>query len=114
MVTFRGACEDAQMDVTVVDNPEQNRFEARTPDGQVAGYAEYSRSSSSIMFTHTRVEDAFGGHGIGSKLVAGALDQVRERGLAVIPRCSFVRGYIDRHPEYADLVRTRSRSGGEA
>ena len=48
----------------------------------------------------------FEGHGVGSRLVQGALDDLRARGLAVVPLCPFVAGFIDRHPEYADLVTT--------
>jgi predicted GNAT family acetyltransferase len=42
--------------------------------------------------------------GLGARLVAGALDDIRARGLRVVPFCPFVRAYIRRHPEYADLV----------
>lgn len=98
------------MDVTVVDNPPAGRFEARTPTGEVAGFAEYTRSSSRIIFTHTEVDPAYKGTGVGSALAAGALDSARAQGLAVIPRCPFIKAYIDRHPAYADLVRRPSTS----
>ena len=45
-----------------------------------------------------------GGHGLGGTLVRGALDDVRARGGSVVPLCPFVRGWIDRHPEYQDLL----------
>lgn len=92
------------MDVTVVDNAAARRFEARTPTGEVAGFAAYTRSDRAVTFTHTVVEPAFEGTGIGSALAAAALAAVRAEGLAVIPQCPFIRAYIDRHPEYADLV----------
>jgi predicted GNAT family acetyltransferase len=57
------------------------------------------------VFTHTEVDPAFEGHGIGSALAAGALDDARRRGLVVVPSCPFIRAYITRHPEYADLLR---------
>jgi predicted GNAT family acetyltransferase len=47
-----------------------------------------------------------GGHGHGSTLVRAALDDVRARGLSVIPLCPFVKAYIEKHPEYADLLKT--------
>ena len=50
------------------------------------------------------VDPDAGGGGVGSTLVRGALDDVRANGRRVVPRCSFVRGYIERHPDYADLV----------
>jgi hypothetical protein len=51
------------------------------------------------------VPEELGGKGVGSKLVKGALDQVRSKGLKVIAQCPFVKAYIDKHPEYADLLK---------
>jgi len=93
--------------VTVQDNPEKSRYEAIDDSGVVAGYTEYQPDSADadvLVFPHTVVEDAFEGRGVGSALVRGALDQVRERGQKVRPDCPFVKGYIDKHPEYADLL----------
>ena len=57
------------------------------------------------MFTHTEVFDAFEGKGVGSALARGALDAVRADGTRqVLPRCPFIRGWIERHPDYQDLV----------
>jgi predicted GNAT family acetyltransferase len=92
-------------DVAVTDNPEQNRYEARV-DGELAGFAEYHLTRSSIVFTHTQVLDEFEGHGVGSALARHALDDVRAKGERdVVPVCPFIHGFIDDHPEYADLVR---------
>lgn len=87
----------------VTDNTELHRFEI-TADGEQAGYAEYVLTDGRIEFTHTVVDDAFEGQGIGGTLVKAALDQARERGLNVTPTCQFVKSYIERHPDYADLV----------
>ena len=56
------------------------------------------------MLLHTEVLPSFEGKGLGARLVAGALDDIRARGLRVVPFCPFVRAYIRRHPDYADLV----------
>jgi len=91
-------------DVQVTDNPAESRFEARL-DGVLAGYSEYETADDLIMFTHTVVADQFEGHGIGSALARGALDAVRADGTRqVLPRCPFIRGWIDKHPDYQDLV----------
>ncbi|HET8797191.1 MAG TPA: GNAT family N-acetyltransferase [Thermoanaerobaculia bacterium] len=45
-----------------------------------------------------------GGRGIAGALVKHALDDARARGLKVIPRCSYVRAYIEKNAEYRDLV----------
>jgi predicted GNAT family acetyltransferase len=88
---------------TVVDNPEAGRFEVHV-DGELAGVALYKRRGSTISFTHTEIDDRFEGRGLGSALVRGALDTARAEGAAVLPFCPFVRGYIERHQEYLDLV----------
>lgn len=89
----------------VSDQPDHGRFEA-TVDGEHAGYAYYRRENGVVTFTHTEVEDAYGGQGVGSRLVAGALDTVRAAGEAVRAECPFVRKYIERHPDYHDLLST--------
>lgn len=88
---------------TVADNPSTHRFEI-TVDGEVAGFAEYERRDEVVEFTHTVIDDAYEGQGLGSTLVRAALDGARDDGLKVIATCPFVASYIQRHDEYADLV----------
>ncbi len=90
-------------DPAVVDAPEASRYELRLGD-EVAGYAEYRRRGEATSFTHTLVEPEHGGRGFGSVLIRGALDAERAAGRAVLPYCPFVRGYIEKHPDYLDLV----------
>ena len=73
-------------------------------DGERGGYAAYRRMGDVVVFTHTEIDDAFEGHGLGGRLVGAALDTVRAAGEQVRPQCPFVKSYIERHPEYADLV----------
>jgi predicted GNAT family acetyltransferase len=94
------------MELTVRDNPEAGRFELVDGD-RVLGVAAYERRGDTVVFTHTEVDPEAGQPGLGSTLVRGALDEVRARGDKVIARCPFVRGWIERHPEYADLVADR-------
>ena len=91
------------MEPTVQDAPEAERYEIRDGD-RVLGIAAYRRRGDTVVFTHTEVDPDAGESGLGSRLVRGALDDVRARGGEVEPRCSFVRGYIERHPEYRDLL----------
>ena len=91
------------MDIDVTDNREGSRYEARA-GGDLAGSAEYRLGDGVVVFTHTVVDEAFEGHGVGSALARTALDDARERGLQVEPRCSFIRGWIDKHPDYSDLI----------
>lgn len=88
------------MDVT--DNRAASRFELPCDGGPA--FAVYQMDGDTIVFTHTVVPEAAEGHGIGSRLVAGALAQVCERGLKVVPQCAFVAAYLARHPDAADLA----------
>jgi uncharacterized protein len=92
----------------VSDNPQANQYEIEV-DGKVAGYVAYRRSGATIALTHTEVDRAYEGRGLGSVLVRGALDAARAEGTAVRPFCPFVRQYIGRHPEYLDLVPEEER-----
>lgn len=88
----------------VTNNTEANRYEIRV-DGTLAGFAEYMLSNGLITFTHTEIEPAFEGKGVGSTLVKEALDDVRAVGeRRVLPLCPFVKAYILRHPDYKDLL----------
>jgi predicted GNAT family acetyltransferase len=93
-------------DISTRDNTAAGRFEILVGD-EVAGFAEYSVAHGVATMPHTVIEEAYDGHGLGSKLARFALDTVRERGLQVRPLCPFIRGYIDKHEEYADLVHHR-------
>ncbi len=87
----------------VKDNQAASRFEMRSV-GAIA-FIEYERTGGGrIALLHTGVPEALSGQGVGSKLVRGALDAVRAKGLKVVPRCEFVAAYVERHPEYRDMV----------
>lgn len=89
--------------VSVSDAPDRKRYEA-TIDGAVAGYAEYLTTGPLTVFTHTEVEPAYEGRGVGSALARYALDDMRAREQQVLVVCPFVNQWIGRHPEYADLI----------
>ncbi|PZR51708.1 N-acetyltransferase [Xylanimonas oleitrophica] len=97
--------------VTVSDDPDRPAFLARLDDGTEAGGAYYRRRGDVVIFTHTEVDPAYEGQGIGTRLVAGALALVREAGGTVVPLCPFVRAWMDRHPEHDDLLHARTDLG---
>lgn len=90
-------------DVTVRDNPAELRYEVRRGD-TLLGQIRYRTEPGLVVLVHTDVATSVEGSGVGSALVAGALDDIRARGLRVVPVCPFVAAYIRRHPDYADLV----------
>ena len=90
------------MPSSVIDNPAEHRFELKA--GDLVAVASYALAPGVITFTHTEVPPALSGQGIGSRLAHGALEQVRARGLKVVPQCPFIAAYIAKHPEFSDLV----------
>jgi predicted GNAT family acetyltransferase len=89
-------------DYNIVHNTEQSRFEVEI-DGSLAVLL-YVLRPGKIIYTSTRVPRHLEGGGVGSDLAKTALEYAREKDLTVVPNCSFVRAYIQRHPEYKDLT----------
>ena len=98
-----------QPKIEIADAPERDRYEIRV-DGTLAGFAKYDRGPGQIAFTHTEVEDRFEGRGLGGKLIRFGLREAREGGLAVLPFCPFVKDFVQRHREYAELVPAARRA----
>jgi uncharacterized protein len=88
--------------VTVRQNAARNRFELDTDAGEALAF--YRLANGVMTFTHTEVPASLRGRGIGSALMRGVLDSVRAQGLKFIPRCPFVADYVERNPEFADLL----------
>lgn len=86
----------------VVNNPEEQRFEARV-DGRLA-FTQYQRAEGVIAYVHTEVPEDLRGEGIADALARTALEYAREQDLGVVPLCPFVAAYIRRHQEYQPLV----------
>jgi len=89
------------MSNNVRDNTERHRFELDA-DGHIA-FSNYRTADGVLTVLHTEVPKQLEGRGIGSALVRGVLEIARAQGLKVNALCPFVKGYLDRHPEYADL-----------
>ena len=87
-----------------MDRPEQRRYELMLAGEHVGELVYRNRGENVVAFLHTEVDPTAQRRGLGSALVAGALDDARRRGLRVVPLCPFVDAYVRRHPEYADLV----------
>jgi hypothetical protein len=91
------------VDVSVQDSPEQHRFQV-VVDGRTRGFAAYRQREGAIVITHSEVDPALRGQGVGQELARRTLDLVRERGDRVVAQCPFFARYIAEHPQYADLV----------
>ena len=89
----------------IVNNAAARQYEV-VYKGQTA-LLQYIERGAQIIYVHTEVPPELEGHGIAGALAKRALDDARAAGLVVVPRCPYVRAYIERHPEYADLVEAR-------
>ena len=87
----------------VVHNPAESRYEIHVA-GAVAGFTQYRDEGDVRDFVHTEIDDAYEGHGLGGQLARGALDAVRADGRKVIATCPFIKGWIEKHEDYQDLL----------
>jgi predicted GNAT family acetyltransferase len=87
----------------MADNPGDDRYEVRL-DGQVVGRADYRLDGQRVVIAHTYIHPAHRGQGLGAQMVQYALNDIRRRGLDLVPACPFVSDYVAQHPEYADLL----------
>jgi predicted GNAT family acetyltransferase len=86
----------------VTNNRDESQYELIV-EGHKA-LAAYRLEDGKVSFTHTEVPPELEGQGVGTRLVEGALEQVRAEGLRVVPLCSFVRHHVETHPEVQDLL----------
>ena len=92
--------------IEVVHEREARRFTV-TVDGALAGFTEYRerQGGEAFDFVHTEIDPAFGGRGLGGRLVAEALAATSELGRTIIPHCPFVAAWLRKHSEFAGEVR---------
>jgi predicted GNAT family acetyltransferase len=87
----------------VHNNRDRQRYEIRE-DGELAGFLQYNMRGGRLILVHTEIDEAHDGRGLASVLVRAALDDIRSRGLHIVPICPYVERFIGKHPEYDDLV----------
>jgi predicted GNAT family acetyltransferase len=101
-----------RLTVHVTDAPEQCRYEARV-DGELVGYTEYRHHDGTTLLALTVVPDELQNQGIGTELAKFAFDAARKAGKRIEPADPFIAGFIERHPEYAEMVHEKSIHLGE-
>jgi predicted GNAT family acetyltransferase len=90
-------------DVEVRDDPAQNRFEILA-DGTVSGFAAYRVRDGRVVITHSEVDRAHRGEGLGGRLVVGTLNQLRDRGATVVTLCPFFARYVSEHHDWDAIL----------
>jgi predicted GNAT family acetyltransferase len=93
----------------IVDVADKERFEARTDEGTLAGVVTYQLTGPIVVYTHTEVYPEFEGRGIGTELAQAVMDDARTRGRTVVPMCPFLADWLDKHPDYEDVVARDTR-----
>jgi uncharacterized protein len=88
----------------LVRNDDKSRYEVLL-DGELAGFAAYTQRDDQVVFTHTEMDGAFAGKGLGKVLAAGALDDVVARELVIVPVCPFIAGFVRKNEQYDDHVK---------
>ncbi len=97
-------------DLKVTDDREARRYRL-TVDGVEVGYLEYDPiGETSLLIKHTEVQPGHEGKGYGGSLVRHVLDDLRARGLTVVPICPYTLDFIRKHREYVDVVRAEMRA----
>ncbi|MDX6294757.1 MAG: uncharacterized protein QOH50_3832 [Kribbellaceae bacterium] len=91
-------------EIGVEDAKERSRYEAHDADGNLMGFVNYQLSGTTITFLHAETLPAYRGRGVAGKLAIKSLDDAREAGLQVKPACPYYQGFLEEHPEYADLI----------
>jgi hypothetical protein len=89
--------------IEVMDATERSRYEILV-DGTFAGFTHYQPHEGALVFDHTVIKEQFAGQGLASKLVRATLDDVRARQVRIVPLCEYVAGWLEKHPDYDDLV----------
>jgi len=95
--------EEQAAEVRVVDQPETHRYEIFVGD-TLAGFADYRLTHDHIVIRHSEVFPEFEHHGLAGRLAGETLDDIRRRGLRVVPQCPYFAKYLREHREYGDLV----------
>ena len=87
----------------VIDRPDKSRYDISV-DGEVVGFCSYRDTGDVFLLPHAEVDPRVGGRGIGTQLARGTLDDLRTRGIKVVPLCPFIADFIAKNPDYKDLV----------
>ncbi|AVH22054.1 GNAT family N-acetyltransferase [Nocardia cyriacigeorgica] len=90
---------DSTVATDVVHNESKHRYEIWY-GGELAGFTEYEERGDQTVFTHTEIDDAFGGKGLGTVLAHQAIEDVIARERVIHPVCPFIKAYLDKHAEY--------------
>lgn len=88
----------------VVRNADKSRYDV-LHGGELAGFAAYTEEGDQVVFTHTEIDGAFAGKGLGKVLAGGALDDVVGRGKVIVPVCPFIASFVRKTDQYDDYVK---------
>ena len=96
------------MRVRIEHEPDLGQYLLYADDSR-AGFLRYRIQGELMAIDHTEIDDRFDGQGLASDLARHVLDEAREEGRGVLPFCNFIRSWMERHPEYLDLIPAEQR-----
>ncbi|GHF94139.1 N-acetyltransferase [Deinococcus piscis] len=96
------------MQLDIRHNETKQRYEAYQGE-QLVGHLDYEDLGNAALLTHTEIDPESGGQGYGSELVTGALEGFRQQGKLIVPQCAFVTSFLQKNPEYLELVHPNQR-----
>ena len=91
------------MEYDLIDNEARKQYEIHV-DNYIPRIEYIKAKGDKIYLTHTEVPPQLEGKGIGNALVKQVLEDIKIKGLTLMPLCPFVAMYIKRHPEWKSLV----------
>jgi uncharacterized protein len=94
--------------LVIENNGAKSRYEAKQ-NGEVVGFADYRPIGTSLMFSHTEVNEDLEGKGVGTTLIRFALEDTRAQNMTALPMCPFVKIFIQRHEEFIEVVHPAHR-----
>ena len=86
----------------VVHKSSEHRFEVDL--GREKAILIYEIKVGLFILIHTEVPPAYERRGIAGKMATAAMEYARNEGLKIRSYCSYTTRFIQKHPEYQDLL----------
>ncbi len=90
-------------ETTVRRVTEENCYQLRL-DGRVIGRVSYTLREPYLVLQDTEIDDEFSGRGLAGLLATEVFIDLRHRGQQAVVRCPYLRRWLRRNPDFADVA----------